>query len=313
MLAPGARIAVVAPAGAVAGPSGEGADRLDAGIEVLRSWGYEPVPGPHLRGRHRDYFAGTVPERAADLRWALTDPTIDAVAFARGGFGTAQLLPFLPWDRLDERAVIGFSDATALLVALGARTGSRRPRGVHGPVVSSLGGLPGGRELEAASVAALRDLLAGGGPGKLSGRLLAGPDGAVSGQVVGGNLTVLASLAGTPWALRAAGAIVVLEDVGEAPYRIERAVGQLVDSGALRGAVGVAIGEMDGCGDPATVEAALLARLGSLGVPIVGGLPVGHGTRNRAFPIGARGRLGPDGLVFETRLHGIGSNEGHQP
>ena len=195
MLRQNARIAVVAPAGVFV-PA-----RLAYTLEGVRALGYEPVLAPSIEARHR-YFAGTTAQRAADLAWALTAPDIDAVWFARGGYGTAQTLALLPWGSLDSRPVIGFSDATALLVAMH----KRGLRGVHGPVLHGLcewdlGSHPPVTPIDSESRAVLRALLATGVAPALPGRPLLGDPAPVRGPVIGGNLTVLASLAGTPWAL----------------------------------------------------------------------------------------------------------------
>lgn len=295
MLRDNARIAVVAPAG-VFPP-----ERLDFATRMLRTFGYEPVLAPHVEARHR-YLAGTAAQRAADLAWALTAPDIDAVWFARGGYGTAQTLALLPWDRLDARPVIGFSDATALLVAMH----KRGLRGVHGPVLHGLcewdlGSSPPVTPIDTESRLVLRALLATGEAPALPGRPLLGAGAPVRGPVIGGNLTVLASLAGTPWALDATGAIVVLEDVHEAPYRIERALCQLLDSGGLRGAVGVALGDFSHCRPDApdyTLADVFREHLGTLGIPVVFGLPVGHSVHNYAWIHGAEGTLSPDGITW---------------
>lgn len=280
-LGPGSRVAVVAPGGAV------DEARLEAGLGLLRAWGLEPVPGPHLRARHR-WLAGPAEAREADLAWALSTPEVEAVWFARGGSGTGDLLAGIPWSRLDARPVIGFSDATALFTALAGRG----RRAVHGPVVQSLATAdPETRE-------ALRALLFEGTAPALPGRLLVGPARTVSGPLLGGNLTVLASLAGTPWALRAAGALLLLEDVDEAPYRLERALGQLLAAGGLQGVRGVGIGQLLRCGDdPAALEGMLRERLGPLGVPVLADLPVGHGERNLPFVHGVAATLGPAGVT----------------
>lgn len=289
-LAPGARIAVVAPAGALAADAPD----PDEGCASLRALGYEPVPAPHLRARHR-YTAGRTDERADDLRWALLDPRIDAVWFVRGGYGTARLLGALPWDRLDGRPVLGFSDATALLAALWANA----RRAVHGPMVQRL------PLLDEQSRAALEALVQRGERATLPGRLVHAPAAnereisPVTGPVVGGNLTVLASLAGTPWALRAAGCILVLEDTGERPYRLDRSLAQLQESGALDGVRAVALGTFDRCGaDAAELEPLLVELLAPLGVPIASGLPVGHDGPNLAWVHGAPGRLDAHGVTF---------------
>jgi len=293
-LPPNARVAVVAPGGATT------AMRLDAGLDFVRTLGYEPVEARNLRARFL-YHAGTLAQRAADLTWALTAPDIDAVWFARGGYGTAQTLAALPWGRLDGRPVLGFSDATALLVALE----QHGVASIHAPVLQGLTPLdldpplPG--TVGAASRDALRTLLATGRTPPLRGRVLCDQGLPVQGRAVGGNLTVLASLCGTPWQLRAQGAIVLFEDVGEAPYRIERSLCQLRDSGCLQGVAGIGLGEFTDCEPPGldhTTQDMLRGVLQPLGVPVLADLPFGHGARNDAWVHGALADLDAQGLHF---------------
>jgi muramoyltetrapeptide carboxypeptidase len=285
LLQTGARVAVVSPSG-VHDPA-----RLAASVALAEGWGLSFALGWHHEARHR-YTAGTPAERAADLAWALTAPDVDAVWFTRGGYGTAHLLDALPLDRLDDRPVIGFSDATALFTAMWGR---RRGRAVHGPVLHSLAD-----HADADSQEALRALLLDGVRPPLPGRRLAGPDVPVTAPVVGGNLCVLASAAGTPWALDARGCIVLLEEIGERPYRVDRLVTQLRQSGALDGCVGVALGDFLAPRHPADealdMDEILADLLEPLGVPVVGGLPVGHGARNRAVVLGERATLTSAGL-----------------
>lgn len=281
------RIAVVAPAGGFSG------ERLRAGMERLRSWGLQPVEGRNLWARAR-YTAGTAAQRADDLRWALCSDAVDAVWFVRGGFGTAQTLQDIPWSEVRPRPVIGFSDATALFSALVAH-GVAQP--VHGPVLQSLCDLN-----DPESVAAIRGLLVGGGAVDLphGGAPFAGPDG-LRARVVGGNLCVLASLAGTPWALDARGCILLLEDVGEPAYKIDRLVTQLDLSGALAGVLAVGIGEMRDCTVPGAdgVEAGSFFAdlLRARGLPVFEGLPFGHGPRNLCWMPGRAGVLTVDRLA----------------
>jgi muramoyltetrapeptide carboxypeptidase len=283
-LPPGSTIAVVAPSGV------HDSRRLAASIGLIQSWGYRVRRMPNLGARHR-YTAGTRDQRAADLYAALTAPDVQAVWFARGGYGTVHLLDGLPSDKLDDRLIMGFSDATALFSVL-VRHGAHA---VHGPVLHSLAD-----HVDAASLEATRTFLQTGRPVILSGEHLAGPALEVEGPVVGGNLCVLASLAGTPHALDARGCILVLEEVNEAPYKLDRLLTQLILSGGLDGVRGVALGSITGAWMPPgadwTAQDVVVELLRPLGLPVIGGLPVGHGPRNHPWPVGARGRLGPDGL-----------------
>jgi len=303
LLARGARIAVIAPAGRFSRV------RLDAGATVLREMGYEPVFGARIGAVER-YHAGTIDDRLADLVWACTAPDIDAIWLARGGFGCAHLLPRLPWQSLRARPLFGFSDATALHVGFWLAGWTTVDGGalIHGPVLQTLApappeGIAAPVAIDQASRTALRDLLRGFLPA-LPGRLLCGPPAAVEGPLIGGNLTVLASLCGTRWRLRANGCVLLIEDIGEAPYRIDRCITQLVQAGALDGVRGVALGEfIDSVGrDPDGSEYGpldvLKDRLQPLGVPVVCDLPVGHGVRNVPWHFGRRCRLDAHGVSW---------------
>ena len=290
MLAPNARIAVIAPAGAP-----DPAD-LDSGATLLRAWGFRVIEGAHLRGRHR-YNAGTVAERSADLAWALEDPDIDAVWLARGGYGCIQCLPKLPPDLPAGRVVIGCSDATALLVALAARGFAHL---IHGPMVEGLVA-----RADATSRSWIRAMLTGGAARSIAARRVCGPVAEVTGRLVGGNLTVLASLAGTAYALASAPEhVVVLEDVGETPYRLDRAVMQLRLSGALRNARAIVLGQFIRCLPPQganfTLEEVLPDLFEPLGVPVFATDEIGHGARNLGWRYGGAVTLRDGTLHFET-------------
>ena len=276
LLSPGARIGVFAPSHRF------DAAKLAAGKEIAASWGLELVDAPHLHAAHR-YLAGTDEERRAGLAWALGDASLDAAWLVRGGSGLARLLDGLDWRAVADRPVIGFSDATSLLAALWQRAGVS---GVHGPVLHSLA------SSDAPSQVALRTLLLGGPRHDWGGLSLL--PGEAEGPLVGGNVCVLATLCGTPDQLDARGAILVLEEVGEHPYRVDRSLQQLRRAGCLEGVLGVVVGELS----PAHPDHADILRetFGGLGVPVMTGAPVGHGARNHAFRIGERARLA-DGVL----------------
>lgn len=285
MLPSQARIAVVAPSGAY-DPA-----RVEAGMAVLRGWGYRPAwVGP--RPARLRYLAGDDDARLAELV-AASAPEWDAVWMARGGYGLARLLPRLDLSRL-RVPLFGFSDGTALLNPLADAGG----RAVHAPVLHSLADL-----CDDASREHLRRLLAGAPPEPLVGETWV--PGAVEAPVVGGNLCVLASLCGTPWQLRAEGRIVLLEEVGEAPYKVDRLLTQLRLAGALDGAAGFALGAWVDCRPPEgagwTLREVLEEQLGGLGVPVVAELPVGHGPANRAVPF-APARLGEGALTWTRSI-----------
>ncbi len=282
MLPHAARIAVIAPSGAF-DPA-----RLERGLSRLRTWGYRPEVLPGVGHPHR-YLANTDAARLDDLRAALSG-THDAVWMARGGYGMARLLRDLDLDACADVPFLGFSDGTALLDTLAAR----HRQAWHAPVLTSVGDV-----CDDTSLSHLQRCLAGEPMSTMTGSTLV--TGVADGRVRGGNLCVLASLCGTPWQLRAQGAIVVLEEVGEAPYKVDRLLRQLLDSGALDGVLGVALGDFLGADAPAgagwNVKDVLRDALAPLGVPVVTGLPFGHGPRNLAFPMGVQAMLvaTPDG------------------
>jgi muramoyltetrapeptide carboxypeptidase len=284
MLKTGARIAVVAPGGHVR------SDKLNFPLSRLQDCGWEYVLGQHVYAQHR-YYAGSREARLRDLNWALSAPEIDAVWFARGGSGTGQLLSGIPWNSLDGRPVIGFSDATVLHISLfNAGIAS-----VHGPGLASLG--VDDESVDEFSWDALRSLLCEGRDTPLTGQLLCGPAEIVRGNLIGGNLTVIASLAGTKHAMKADSAIVVLEDVNEPTYKIERYLWQLIESNCLSGAVGIGFGELKGCGrndeSPDYLKEAVREMMEPLSIPVLWGLPIGHGRRNVAFRHGVAATLDP--------------------
>lgn len=285
LLPPGAKIAVVAPSHRF------NQEKLDAGLELARAAGLELVCLPHLQRPHR-YLAAPDAWRLGQLIEALVDPAWDAVWVVRGGSGITRLLRHLPWDRIPPRPLIGFSDLTPLLEAMRARTGAV---GVHGPVLHSLAGTdPGDRQ-------ALFDLLAGRPTPALAGE--AWRAGEATGPLVGGNLTLIAATCGTPWQVRSAGAILCLEDIGEQPYRVDRMLQQLLDAGVLDGVAGVALGTWEGCRAPDgadwSLDDVLRDVLLPLGVPVLAGLPFGHGDRNHPLPIGAVGRISGGALAWD--------------
>ena len=272
----GTPIAVVAPCGAY------DPVRFEAGLELARTHGHDVRPLPGNLQPHR-YLAAPDDVRFEQLVEAWTDARFGAVWIARGGYGLTRILDRMPWETLPDKPILGFRDATALFAAMHAR-GIGIP--VHAPVVHSL------PIMESTSVAALFRRLAGE-PVTLPGRTLV--PGTVIAPVVGGNLCLIAACAGTSASLHAQGHILVLEEVGEPAYRIDRMLQQLVSSGVFDGVVGVALGEFVSCkvpdGADYTLETILLEHLEPLGIPVVTDIPVGHGARNHPFVWGQPMRL----------------------
>ncbi|MEV8417181.1 LD-carboxypeptidase [Streptomyces niveus] len=279
-LRPGAKVAVVAPSGPVP------ADRLEAGLDLLRGWGLDPVAAPHVLDRHRefDYLAGTDEARARDLQDAWCDPTVAAVLCARGGYGVQRMVDLLDWDAVRAAApkpFVGYSDITALHEAFAVRAGVAT---LHGPMVAALTFLK-----DPATQESLRATLLEPDTVRTVGQATARAlvQGRAHGITLGGCVSLLAADLGTPHARpSAAGGLLLIEDIEEEPYRLDRILTQLLRSGWLDGVAGIALGSWAGCGPYETVRALLLDRLGGLGVPIVEELGFGHGPMNLTVPLG---------------------------
>ncbi|HET9625877.1 MAG TPA: LD-carboxypeptidase [Kofleriaceae bacterium] len=244
------------------------------------------------------YLAAPDEVRARELNAMLADRDVRAIVCARGGYGIMRILPLLDADllRRDPKPIVGFSDATALL-AWAYHAGVR---GIHGPVIAQLGDLP------ADDTAHLVRLLTDPTPlGARAWSLRGAPDPAATVEIraplIAGNLSLVSFLVGTPWPLPLRDALVLLEEVGERPYEIDRYLTQLVLTGALDGARGAVIGDLVRCrdanppaGTPDADDAALatvIERLHAARLPIAIGAPIGHGSRNEAIPFAARATL----------------------
>ncbi|HUF50594.1 MAG TPA: LD-carboxypeptidase [Longimicrobiales bacterium] len=278
----GMRVALISPAGPIAD------ERVTIALERCADLGLDPVLGRHARCRFAGYLAGSDEERLADLQWALASPDIDAVWALRGGYGTMRLLErvSLAQLRAAPRAYIGFSDNTALHLALHAR-GLVSFHAPHaGSDMTPLAQRCLERVLWHADAAGLLELPPDRPPTTLHGGMVEGP-------LVGGNLAMLAALAGSPAALRARAAILFLEDVGEASYRLDRAWVQLSMSGALDGVAGIIFGRFTDCGG-SELPGLLRAFAAERAVPAVSDLPIGHEADNWTLPLGVQARLDAD-------------------
>lgn len=285
-LRPGDAVAVVAPAGPVE------PERLAQGVGLLESWGLRVSVMPHVSAAHLGHLAGRDTDRAADLRAAWTDPGIAAVLCARGGYGcqrTADLLDWAALARAAPKPLVGCSDVTELHRLFAARLGVAT---LHGPMVATPA------FTEPRSAAHLRRVLFD--PGSVRELPLHRPalaTGRAAGVLAGGNASLLASSLGGPGPVVPDGCLLLLEEVGEEPYRLDRLLTQLRRSGALGAAAGIVLGDFTDCGPPAAVAEVLHDRLADLGVPVAAGLPAGHGRVQLTVPLGVRAELtaaGPD-------------------
>jgi muramoyltetrapeptide carboxypeptidase len=276
---PGARFHIVAPSGPVL-PT-----KLQRGVAALRARGFAVSVGRHASSES-GYLAGTDAQRASDLQCAWLDAEVDVVICARGGYGALRIVDLLDWELMATgrpKQFVGSSDATVLHEAFASRLG----------VVTWFGPMPA-TDVFGVDVAVDRlvtELCRGAG----ESLALIGSDPVVAGRAEGttrgGTLTLLASALGSRAVARADGAIVLLEDVNEDAYRVDRMLTQLLRAGWFDGVAAVGLGSWWRCPGADDV---LAERLGSLGVPVLGGLPFGHGADQRTIPLGVRAVLDAD-------------------
>lgn len=283
---------VIAPSGAL-----RELTAFQQGVEVWRQRGYRVELTPGFDDRY-GYLAGTDKHRRIQLETALQDPNCRGILCARGGWGGARLLEKWSFPSVEPKWLIGFSDITSLLWAYAEQGIS----GVHAPLLTTIASEPDWsqtRLFDWVEGRALPMLQGNGwGMGKASGLLLSA------------NLTVATHLLFTPWQPDLTDVILAIEDVTEAPYRIDRMLTHWRTCGALAKIRGIAIGRFSQCDPPANipsfqVEEVLRDRLSDLGIPIVSGLPFGHDGENAALPVGIPVELDSDrGLLkFETHLN----------
>ncbi|MBK8013454.1 MAG: LD-carboxypeptidase [Deltaproteobacteria bacterium] len=273
-------------------------DRFDQGLSVLETLGFSYHVHPQTSARH-GYLAGDDATRLGAFLDLLKDDSIDVIMAARGGYGAHRLLEKLHLDDLGDvfelgamakkKLLVGFSDVTALhalFQSLGLVS-------IHGPVVTQLSLLSRHdhlvlahalrHEWEHLEYEALGPIITGG---------------LTSGRLVGGCLAVLAPLVGTRFLDWNDGVILLLEDVAEAPYRIDRMLTHLRLSGILRSVRAICVGDLVRCDAPRpdeqSIDDVLRDRLSDLGIPVVAGFPFGHGTRNAAVPLGRVALLDAD-------------------
>ena len=296
-LRPGDTIGVVSPSSAI-----DDSLSLQLAREAIEALGFRVKEGAHVAAR-RGYLAGTDAERAADLNAMFADPGVHAIVCLRGGWGAARLLPLLDYARIrrSPKILLGFSDVTALHCALQAKAGLVS---FHGPMGSSSWNAFNVDQFRRLFLA--RELMdyrnrqeAGDELVPRRNRTMTIRGGKARGELVGGNLAVLVALAGTPYMPDLEGRILFLEDVGEAPYRIDRMFSTLRLSGALDRLAGFIFGECTDC-EPGggygslTLEQILDDYIRPLGIPAYRGAMIGHVREQFIVPVGGRVELDAD-------------------
>ena len=298
-LRPGDTVGLIEPAG-----FSDGETQIEAVKYTVAGMGLVPKVAPHVGSRY-GYLAGTDEERAADINAMFADPDVKAVFAVRGGWGCARLLPLLNWDviRANPKLLIGFSDVTALHLAFAARAGFPS---IHAPNAAnswaktsweSFWRLAFAGETPVFEPPAVQDT----DPAAQERRnFTTVRSGKARGRLIGGNLSVLSALVGTPWLPDFDSAILFLEDVGEAEYRIDRMLSQLALAGILGKVAGVVFGQCTRCTAGVTdytgftVPQLLEQYLAPLGVPAFGGAQIGHIANQLSLPVGVSAEIDAD-------------------
>ncbi len=285
--------------GIIAPSSGISEAALTKSLQNMTDLGFKTKVGKYT-GAVNGFLAGTDKERLEDLHWAFADKTIDAVWCIRGGYGATRFLPSVDFDliRKNPKVFIGYSDITALHTAIYQNTNLVT---FHGPVASSTFS-------DYVKKHVVNTLMTPSAPYKIE----LSPDnlseesnlyktevitkGKCRGKLVGGNLSLLTAMAGTPFALRnTKGRILFIEDVGEKPYRLDRMFVQLKQSINLRELAGIALGVFEDCKPPddtsQTVIDVVRDHLGNFGIPVIYGLSFGHIRDQFTLPIGIEAEM----------------------
>ena len=269
-------------------------DVFQAAVSFLESHDYRVKIGAHALDEY-GYLAGTDQHRADDINAMFMDDSVKAVLCTRGGYGTARILGRLDYEMISAhpKPLIGYSDITALHIVLNEKCGIPT---IHGPMLASLVTDPLSSDY---TVSGFLRMLEGS---PLSGEITM-PEGRelktiipgrAEGKILGGSLTLIASLAGTPYELKADGALLLIEEVGEKPYRIDRMLNQLWQNGLLSRVNGILFGDFVNCaspenaGDTFTLEDILKHYAELSGKPAIYGIPAGHGADNMCVPLGVQ-------------------------
>jgi len=280
-LSPGDTIGVVAPAGPFE------KEKFLQGVAVLESMGFRVAFDDEIFGKH-GYFAGTDDHRAGWVNRLFADKSIKAIICARGGFGAMRTLALIDYEAVQSnpKIFIGFSDISALLSVLYKRCGLVT---FHGPMISTLA------DTDKLTKDALLAALTSDTKLKLTPKkgLVIRP-GVASGPVVGGNLTTLCHLVGTDYEPELKGRILLLEDKGEAAYRIDRMLSQMKLAGCFEDLAGLILGSFEDCGDMAEICRITEEIFNDDDIPVIAGFDCGHGKANITIPLGMEATLDTD-------------------
>lgn len=280
-LKPGDTLGIAAPAGPF------DIEIFERGMQVLKVMGFG-LKVPEGIYKRNGFLAGADRERAAIINQLFADPEVRGIVCARGGYGSTRLVPFVDWNliRANPKVFLGFSDITVLHHLIRARCGLVT---FHGPMGTTFG------QASEDSLSAFREALTLPGPVVISadpaGVIRAGEGG---GPVAGGNLAMICSLLGTPLQPDFTGRILFLEEVNEAPYRIDRMLRQMRLAGCFKGVNGICFGDFVDCGNHEAIRGILTALFEGCDYPVLTGFPIGHGRINHTLPMGLDARLTTD-------------------
>jgi muramoyltetrapeptide carboxypeptidase len=291
LLKQGDTIGVAAPAGPFE-PS-----VFEAGVEVLEDMGFQVAVDPVIHSSDR-FMAGSDLDRIGVLHRLYADPDIQAIICARGGYGSMRLLPLLDLHLVthNPKPLIGFSDISALTNVIAEHC---RVCSIHGPVVTSLG------RGDDVSHEALYAVLTGSGDLTVRApRPICIHPGTATGPLMGGNLTTLCHLLGTGYMPSFKGCVLLLEDINEPPYRLDRMLVQMLMAGCFEGIAGIILGSFVNCGAPNDIITIFEDIFREAPVPISFGFPIGHGPTNLAVPIGRPARFDADAGEFTVPAAG---------
>jgi muramoyltetrapeptide carboxypeptidase len=292
-------------------------EQVRAAIETIRSLGFEVKEGHHLYDRY-GYLAGSDRNRAADLNAMFADDGVDGIITLGGGYGAPRILPYLDYDLIQRnpKLLMGYSDITSLLNGIYHKTGLVT---FHGPIANQSFTPYTLDEFQKVVKQAKSDVPLGSPPpfeaaeGKIErkNRVTRIGGGKVQGRLIGGNLSLMATLCGTPYAPDFSGCILVLEDVGEATYRLDRMLTQLWLAGSLGQVAGIAFGKFTDCKTSAswakqlTVEEIITTRCLEMGIPALRGLMIGHVEDMTTLPIGCMAELDVDAGTLKLLEPGV--------
>lgn len=305
-LSPGDKVGLVAPAWLIT------ENDLQLSINRIKQLNLEPVYSAKILGKH-GYFSGTDKERADDFNNMIKNPEIKGIIFTNGGYGCARILDLIDYDmiRKNPKVIMGFSDNTALVNSIRKKTGLIT---FHGPISKTIHREynkkqfenivmhpVGGYVIESSD----KDLQKSANDKTLDRYTIT--SGKVQGELAGGNLSLICSMIGTPYQIDFKGKIIMIEDVGEEPYRIDRMLTQLIACGDLTKASGIAFGICKRCDksdksvapNSFTLREVIEDRIKPLKIPAVYGLSFGHNEHNFAFPIGLNAQLDADKMTIK--------------